>query len=94
MFNVKDIEDSNERVWFLGTDVLNESDLDILGKSDAASFQHVNGYATIFNVWCDNMSVMAKDGFSKRFLDIIAEANKRGYTWVAFDCDIVTSHKD
>lgn len=98
---VKALFDNQERTWWLGTDCLEDSDLKLLTGSSAASYQHVEGYASIMHVPQDDSDYAAeywkgleKVGFSARFVSILQEAKRRGYAWVVFECEIETAMAD
>ena len=87
------IADNTEKTWFLGTDILPESDLELMEEGNEASFVREEG--AIYRV---SEVVIEHDyygiaGYSNTFRNIVKEAHKRGYMWLFFDCDITTEVK-
>ena len=94
-FNATKIKDNTERIWFLGTDLLEdtENDLFILDRGLGVSYHHVGHYASIIHVREEIDELVTEfDGYSysEKMIAIICEAHRRGYKWIAFDRDIET----
>jgi len=87
---VQDIKDYTEKTWFLGTDILEKRDLELmleevetsLCRAEGAMY-HVSDEECIRNDYATN-------GYSLIFCEIVEEAYRRGYFWLFFDCDIET----
>lgn len=93
---VKHIKDNTEKMWFLGTDILEDKDLLFMDKSLFASFSREEGAIyhvenTLRELLSDQ--VIGKKQYSEKFCDIFKEAKKRKYVWVFFDRDIQTEMK-
>jgi len=98
MIDVKNMRDYTEKVWFLGTDTLEEekddSDLRLMDKHLVAH-SYSEGVGTFFRVppddYYENFLVeLEAAGYSPRFISIIKEAHRRGYMWIYFHPDIET----
>lgn len=88
---VKKISDYHEKMWFLGTDILPQSDLDLMDIGLKASF--VREFGAIYYTHPDFcFEECGYDDYSSTFKSVIKEARKRGYVWVFFDCDIQTQY--
>jgi hypothetical protein len=79
---VKTFKDYTEEMWFLGTDFLEEKDLELMSSGVDTSFTRDEG--AIYGV---NDSF---ESYSDIFRAIMIEAFERGYFWVFFDRDIET----
>ncbi len=89
MDSVKKIKNNTEKMWFLGTDVLEEKDWQLMEENKGTSFSRDEG--AIYYV--DFFTEFKEMGYSSRFLDLIIEAKKRKYIWIFFDRDITTTYK-
>lgn len=99
MIDVKNMRDYTERVWFLGTDVVEESDLELLDRNVLArcwhpeqewypgNFYRLSPDTPYFKEYLKELKTV---GYSHQFRAIMLEARKRGYLWVYFHPDIET----
>lgn len=86
--NPSNLKDYTEKTWFLGTDILEEQDLELMNQQMGTSFERPEG--AIYHVPAiDAIPDYYKDlGYSPYFQELIKEAHKREYIWIFFDCDI------
>lgn len=80
------LEDNTERMWFLGTDILHNKDLELMNKQVRTAFHREEG--AIYSVGKSWRYEYKADGYSDRFIEVMMEAQRRGYVWVFFDRDI------
>ena len=88
--NPGNLKDYTEKTWFLGTNILEENDLNLMEEEIGTSFTREEGAIYYVNV-IDTplLENYYKDlGYSDYFQDVIKEAKKRDYVWVFFDRDI------
>jgi len=93
-----DIADNTERIWFLGTDLLEQDDLHLLEHGVDVSYQHTDLYGAMLLVWQEDADMHIQEfrdaGYSERLVGIMREAARRGYMWVLFDADIESRRRD
>ena len=82
------IKDYQEEMWFLGTDILFERDLDLMNEGKGTAFNREEGAIYL----AQNESLFEEEGYSYFFIEIIKEARERGYVWIFFDRDIQTNY--
>lgn len=93
MNKMKKIKDNTEKMWFLGTDILEDKDLIMMENSLFASFSRDEG--AIYHVE-NTLKALLSDQvignirYSETFSDLFKEAKKRKYEWIFFDRDIQT----
>lgn len=86
--DVKLIADYTEKSWFLGTNLLPETDLELMEEEIGTSFTREEG--AIFHVGVlDLFPNYYRDlGYSEVFQEIMEEAKTRSYAWIFYDRDI------
>jgi hypothetical protein len=88
IINPSNLKDYTEKTWFLGNNLLSESDLSLMEQGEGTSFVREEGaiyHVPVINDFPDHYKSL---GYSKYFQEIIKEANKRKYVWIFFDRDI------
>mgnify|MGYP007088045765 CR=1 FL=1 len=86
--DVKLIADYTEKTWFLGTNLLTETDWDLIEKEIGTSFTREEG--AIFHVGVLDLfpKYYRELGYSEVFQEIMEEAKTRSYAWIFYDRDI------
>lgn len=87
---VKNIANKHEKMWSLGTDILQNSDLKLMEEGKGTAFSRE--YGAIYSIICCSyfVSEIEEYGYSEVFQSLVKEGIRRGYEWLFFDCDIDT----
>lgn len=85
---VTELKDYTEKMWFLGTDILEEKDLTLMEDRIGTSFERPEGAIYHVGVLQEFPNHYKNLEYSHRFQEILQEAYRRNYVWVFFDCDI------
>jgi len=77
-------------MWFLGTDIVEESDLKLMEEKMGTTLWMPEGAVYYPLFLKDDSKYFELLGYSKTFQALIEEALNRGYMWVFFDRDLET----
>lgn len=95
--NSSKIKDYTEPFWFLGTDVITESDQQLMNDQTNTIFHREEGAIYCVPTDKDHFNLVITEfkisGYSNDFIDIFKEAHRRKYHWIFFDRDIETEFK-
>jgi hypothetical protein len=96
---VRHMRDYTEKVWFLGTDAVEESDWGLMDRNVLARAWHPDQEWSPGNFYRmspdddlfeEQVGEFREAGYSRRFVEIVKEGHRRGYLWIYFHPDIET----
>lgn len=90
---ISKLKDYTEKTWFLGTDILESQDLDLMEKQICTSFEREEGAMYYIGHETNLLEKFHMAGYSETFLSVVNEAFKRKYVWIFFDRDIESCYK-